>query len=190
MSAPERRALRRAGKGGASLVVAVGHIPAETDSTRKARGDIARLARGIKGVDGWFGGHSHNVVDDVIENAPVMIAGANGQWLAIADYTVDPVKRAALLRAAESRALASSPYLPVYHYASHELIKPYVKGLFHTALDVHPLSRVWIDRDWRQHEPIASGARRWSEVRVVLVRMVTSLRLRRRSAPPRRAPRR
>ena len=76
------------------------------------------------------------------------------------EHEVDPVKRAALLRAAESRALASSPYLPVYHYASHELIKPYVKGLFHTALDVHPLSRVWIDRDWRQHEPIASGARR------------------------------
>lgn len=90
-SAPLPAKLR---KGGASVVVAVGHIPAETDSTRKARGDIARLARGIKGVDGWFGGHSHNVVDDVIENAPVMIAGANGQWLVIADYTVDPVKRA------------------------------------------------------------------------------------------------
>lgn len=76
------------------------------------------------------------------------------------EHEVDPVKRAAILRAAESRALASSPFLPVYHYASHELIKPYVKGLYHTALDVHPLSRVWIDRDWRQHEPIASGARR------------------------------
>ncbi|MFN8589565.1 MAG: 5'-nucleotidase C-terminal domain-containing protein [Candidatus Eisenbacteria bacterium] len=80
-------------KGGASLVVGVGHIPAETDSTRRAKGDIARLAHGIRGVDGWFGGHSHNVVDDVIENAPVMVAGANGQWLAIADYTVDPVAR-------------------------------------------------------------------------------------------------
>ncbi|MBI5169887.1 MAG: peptide ABC transporter substrate-binding protein [Candidatus Eisenbacteria bacterium] len=73
---------------------------------------------------------------------------------------VDPVKRAALLRTAEARALASSPFLPIYHYSTHELIKPYVKGIFHTALDVHPLSRVWIDRDWRQHEPIASGARR------------------------------
>ncbi len=89
-SAPLPAKLR---KGGAALVVAVGHIPAETDSTRRAKGDIARLARGIRGVDGWFGGHSHNVVDDVIENAPVMVAGANGQWLAIADYTMDPVAR-------------------------------------------------------------------------------------------------
>ncbi|MCC6651294.1 MAG: 5'-nucleotidase C-terminal domain-containing protein [Candidatus Eisenbacteria bacterium] len=89
-AAPIPARLRKAGAG---LVVAVGHIPAETDSSRKARGDIARLANGIRGVDGWFGGHSHNVVDDRIQGAPVMVAGANGQWLALADYTVDPVGR-------------------------------------------------------------------------------------------------
>ncbi len=72
---------------------------------------------------------------------------------------VDPSKRFTLLREAEARALASSPYLPIYHYSTHELVKPYVKGLFHTALDVHPLSRVWIDREWRQHEPIAREVR-------------------------------
>ena len=76
------------------------------------------------------------------------------------EHEVDPAKRFALLRAAEARALASSPYLPIYHYATHELVKPYVKGVFHTALDVHPLSRVWIDRGWREHEPIAGRERR------------------------------
>ena len=71
-------------------MIAVGHIPAETDSSRKARGDLARLANGVPGVDVWLGGHSHNVVDDRIHGAPVMIAGASGQYLALADLTVDP----------------------------------------------------------------------------------------------------
>jgi 2',3'-cyclic-nucleotide 2'-phosphodiesterase (5'-nucleotidase family) len=71
----------------------VGHIPGETDSTRRARGDVARLARGIPGVDAWLGGHSHNVIDDRIEGASVMIAGSHGQWLAVVDMIVDPVKR-------------------------------------------------------------------------------------------------
>jgi 2',3'-cyclic-nucleotide 2'-phosphodiesterase/3'-nucleotidase len=79
-------------KAGASVVVGVGHIPGETDSTRHARGDIARLARGVRGVDAWLGGHSHNVIDDRIEDASVMIAGALGQWVAVVDMTVDPVR--------------------------------------------------------------------------------------------------
>jgi len=76
---------------GADVVIEVGHIPAETDSTRKARGDIVRLAQ-VPGVNLWLGGHSHNVVDDVVNGAPVMIGGSTGQWLAVADLTVDPVK--------------------------------------------------------------------------------------------------
>jgi 2',3'-cyclic-nucleotide 2'-phosphodiesterase/3'-nucleotidase len=80
--------LRRAG---ADVILEVGHIPAETDSSRKARGDLLRLAH-VPGVDAWLGGHSHNVVDDVVNGAPVMIGGANGQWLAICDLTVDALK--------------------------------------------------------------------------------------------------
>ena len=36
-----------------------------------------------------------------------------------------------------------------------ELLKPWVRGLHQTPLDVHLLTRVWIDHDWRQHEPMA-----------------------------------
>jgi 2',3'-cyclic-nucleotide 2'-phosphodiesterase/3'-nucleotidase len=78
-------------KQGAEVVLGVGHIPAETDSTRKAHGDLVRLAR-VKTVDAWFGGHSHNVVDDKVEGRPVLIAGASGQYLAVADLVVDPVQ--------------------------------------------------------------------------------------------------
>lgn len=83
-------------KAKAAVVVAVGHIPGETDSTRKARGDVARLARGVPGVDAWLGGHSHNVIDDRIEGASVMIAGSHGAWIAVVDMVVDPVKRAVI----------------------------------------------------------------------------------------------
>jgi ABC-type oligopeptide transport system substrate-binding subunit len=74
--------------------------------------------------------------------------------------TLEPAKRFALLREAEARALDAAVFLPVYHYATHELVKPYVRGLWHTALDVHPLTRVAIDREWRSHAPDSVEARR------------------------------
>jgi 2',3'-cyclic-nucleotide 2'-phosphodiesterase (5'-nucleotidase family) len=79
-------------KAGAALVVGFGHIPAETDSTRKAHGDLTRLAK-VAGVDAWFGGHSHNVVDDKVDGRPVVIAGSSGQYLAEVDLVMDPVKK-------------------------------------------------------------------------------------------------
>jgi 2',3'-cyclic-nucleotide 2'-phosphodiesterase/3'-nucleotidase len=77
-------------KAGAAVVVGVGHIPAETDSSRHARGDLARLGH-VAAVDVWLGGHSHNVVDDHVDGHPVLIAGALGQYLAVVDLVVDPV---------------------------------------------------------------------------------------------------
>ena len=69
------------------------------------------------------------------------------------------MKRFALLRDAEALALDQAPFLPIYHYSTQELIKPYVRGIYHTALDVHPLTHVWIDRGWREHEPIARNGK-------------------------------
>ncbi len=68
---------------------------------------------------------------------------------------LDPAKRFRLLAAAEQRALDAAVFIPIYHYSTNELIKPYVRGIYHTALDLHPLEHVWIDRGWRDHEPIA-----------------------------------
>jgi 2',3'-cyclic-nucleotide 2'-phosphodiesterase (5'-nucleotidase family) len=74
------------------IVIGVGHIPAETDSTRAARGgDLPRLARGVPGVAAWFGGHSHNMVCDRVAGVPVMIAGAHGEVIAVCDMVVDPI---------------------------------------------------------------------------------------------------
>ncbi|HUK64698.1 MAG TPA: 5'-nucleotidase C-terminal domain-containing protein, partial [Dongiaceae bacterium] len=74
------------------IVIGVGHIPAETDSTRAARGgDLPRLARGVPGVAAWFGGHSHNLVCDRVAGVPVMIAGAHGEVVGVCDLVVDPI---------------------------------------------------------------------------------------------------
>jgi oligopeptide transport system substrate-binding protein len=74
--------------------------------------------------------------------------------------TLDPAARFAVLAQAEALALDQAPFLPIYHYSTTELVKPWVRGIHQTALDVHPLTRVWIDHDWRQHEPLAEGAAR------------------------------
>ncbi|HYM79798.1 MAG TPA: 5'-nucleotidase C-terminal domain-containing protein [Candidatus Limnocylindria bacterium] len=79
-------------KQGAEVVIGIGHIPALTDSTRRVRGDLARLARGVRGVDAWLGGHSHNHVAGEVAGVPALIAGSHGQQIALCDLVVDPVR--------------------------------------------------------------------------------------------------
>jgi 2',3'-cyclic-nucleotide 2'-phosphodiesterase / 3'-nucleotidase / 5'-nucleotidase len=81
--------LRR--RGHTDVVIGIGHIPAETDSNGRASGDLPRLARGVPGVDAWFGGHSHNRVVGEVNGVPFMIAGAHGEVIAVCDLRVDPV---------------------------------------------------------------------------------------------------
>ncbi|HXJ67569.1 MAG TPA: hypothetical protein VNM39_01595, partial [Verrucomicrobiae bacterium] len=66
----------------------------------------------------------------------------------------------AVMARAESVAIDLAPYLPIYHYSVSELVKPWVQGIYPTPLDVHPLKEVWIDHDWRQHEPLAGESAR------------------------------
>ncbi|HYM82076.1 MAG TPA: peptide ABC transporter substrate-binding protein [Candidatus Limnocylindria bacterium] len=76
--------------------------------------------------------------------------------LRAADAEVDPARRMLMLAEAEARVLDAGVLIPIYHYSTVELVKPYVRGLYPTALDVHPLTRVWIDRDWNRHPaPVA-----------------------------------
>jgi len=83
------------------VVLVVGHIPAETDSLRHAKsGDLLRLARGVRGVDAWFGGHSHNRVLDTIEGVPVIIPASHGQVIGVCDLVVDPVAHRVVERSA------------------------------------------------------------------------------------------
>ena len=70
----------------------------------------------------------------------------------------DPARRMKVLREAEALLLSEGPVIPIYHYSTVELVKPYVRGLYQTPLDTHPLKSVWIDHDWqRQPTPVASA---------------------------------
>ncbi|MGH7730708.1 MAG: bifunctional metallophosphatase/5'-nucleotidase, partial [Candidatus Eiseniibacteriota bacterium] len=115
-------------KRGADLVIGVGHIPGGADSAGRATGDLARLARGVPGVDAWFGGHSHNRVDGRAERGeptghgasgkrrpsgdaaperiPAMIAGSHGEIVTVCDLRVDPVAH----RVVERRARLVTTY--------------------------------------------------------------------------------
>jgi len=71
---------------------------------------------------------------------------------------LDPAQRLATLAEAESLLLADGPFLPIYHYSTNELVKPYVRGIYRTPLDLHPLNEVWIDRDWKPGAPVTAEA--------------------------------
>ncbi len=76
---------------GASAVVLLGHLPGEAASHGGASGAIAEVARSVRGEDLVLGGHSHNVLVARVDSTPVMIPGARGQWIGVADLVVDPV---------------------------------------------------------------------------------------------------
>ena len=70
---------------------------------------------------------------------------------------LDDARRMRTLAEAESLMLDQAPVIPFYHYATTELVKPYVRGLYSTALDTHPLKYVWIDREWRRGTPAVAN---------------------------------
>ncbi len=76
-----------------------------------------------------------------------------------ATIETDSAMRMALLAEAESILLDDGPVIPIYHYTGSGLVKPYVRWIQATALDVHPLTHVWIDHG-TPDEPLAEGGRR------------------------------
>jgi oligopeptide transport system substrate-binding protein len=75
-----------------------------------------------------------------------------------ASFTVDPAKRLEILSRAEALLLEASPTIPIYHYSVNDLVKPYVRGLYATTLDTHPMKFVYIEHDWRR-KPATLAAR-------------------------------
>ena len=81
-------ALRRAG---AEVVVSLGHVPGVM-ANGAVGGQLAALARGVRGVDLWLGGHSHMVVDGEVDGIPALIPGSHGEAIGVCDLVVDPVR--------------------------------------------------------------------------------------------------
>jgi oligopeptide transport system substrate-binding protein len=55
-----------------------------------------------------------------------------------AERTIDLAARARLMEAAERIALDDLPIIPIYHYVSKRLVKPWVVGWVDNIVDVHP----------------------------------------------------
>ena len=64
-----------------------------------------------------------------------------------------------MLADAEKILLTDGPVIPIYHYTQSSLVKPYVRGIWSTLLDVHPLTHVWIDHGEGAPGPVAVEAR-------------------------------
>src|SRR5207249_1014640 len=77
---------------GVDLVLGLGHVPGTIDSAGVVGQSLARLARGVSGVDAWFGGHSHTWVDGEVRGIPTLIPGSHGEGVAVCDLVVDPVR--------------------------------------------------------------------------------------------------
>ena len=74
------------------------------------------------------------------------------RYLELARKETDPQRRFALIRQAEALMLEESPVIPIYTYVINSLLKPYVRGIYPTILDIHLLSEVWIDHHWRERD--------------------------------------
>jgi oligopeptide transport system substrate-binding protein len=59
----------------------------------------------------------------------------------------DRASRLQLLAAAEARALAAAPLMPLYFYVSKKLVKPHVRGIEDNLLNIHPSRFVRLCRD-------------------------------------------
>ncbi|MCC6921442.1 MAG: peptide ABC transporter substrate-binding protein, partial [Alphaproteobacteria bacterium] len=59
--------------------------------------------------------------------------------------TADPAESIRKLRLAERRAALAVPRIPLYFYTKGTLVKPWVKGFYPNARNVHLMQWLWID---------------------------------------------
>lgn len=63
---------------------------------------------------------------------------------------MDASRRLELLSRAEAILMDELPIIPIYFYASKNMVKPYVRGYFDNVLDQHPVWSLSIDADSRR----------------------------------------
>ncbi|MDH3719446.1 MAG: peptide ABC transporter substrate-binding protein [Planctomycetota bacterium] len=92
-------------------------------------------------LDMFISGSTHNQTGWSNPRYDELIASAARQS--------DPQKRLQILHEAEEILMDELPILPIYAYVSVNLVKPYVRGFYPNAQDLHPLNALWIDEDAR-----------------------------------------
>jgi len=67
------------------------------------------------------------------------------RMIATSDRELDRAKRFALLGKAERLLLDEAPLMPLYNYIAHNLMKPFIKGVYHNIREMHPLQGVTLE---------------------------------------------
>jgi oligopeptide transport system substrate-binding protein len=75
------------------------------------------------------------------------------ELIALAAEEPDTEQRLRMLEQAERILMDQLPIIPIYHYVSRNLVKPYVRGFYNNLQDHHPLRAIWIDRTVDLDEP-------------------------------------
>jgi ABC-type oligopeptide transport system substrate-binding subunit len=101
-------------------------------------------------LDLWIGGAGNNRTNWAHPRYDALLRQATTE--------TDAARRLSLLAEAEAILLSEGPVIPVYHYTQSALVKPYVRGMHSTLLDVHPLKEIRIDHDWKAHAEATAAA--------------------------------
>lgn len=89
----------------------------------------------LKGAGYNDGGYDNPAYDALIQHASAEL---------------DPARRYALYGQASEILNHDAPFIPLYTYMSHNLVKPYVAGVRPSVLLIHPSRYIWI----RQHSVV------------------------------------
>jgi oligopeptide transport system substrate-binding protein len=65
--------------------------------------------------------------------------------IADAAQELDEAKRLELLARAERILMDEQPIIPLFYYASRNMVRPQVRGFYNNLQDDHPLRAIWID---------------------------------------------
>lgn len=83
--------------------------------------------------------------EDSKSNTTGWVSSKYEQLIAESYEAADPARRTEILTKAETLLLDEAPVMPIFHYVAHNLIKPFVKGVYPNTRDIHPLQRVTLE---------------------------------------------
>jgi ABC-type oligopeptide transport system substrate-binding subunit len=67
------------------------------------------------------------------------------ELIASSNDAPDAARRTDLQLQAENLLIEEAPLFPIFHYVAHNLIKPFVKGVYPNVRDIHPLQGVTLE---------------------------------------------
>lgn len=115
--------------------------------------DRLRLGQFDVGRQAWIGDYidPNTYIDMYVTGGENNQTGwSNSQYDALVEQAKsirDPAERLEVMRQAEAILMDELPIVPIYFYVSRNMVRPHVRGFYNNLQDMHPLHKMWIDRD-------------------------------------------